>query len=175
MLSCSHGVSLNQLVLLNSYMCLHIYIHLSVFVYISARGERETVGCRVLTRTRRTSEAGLGLRGKLSTCQKSLRLLITCRICRSPSSSQYPNLWSVSNSTITPAPQSSGMSNGLSSQFLRGSPVHYTTLPHPVTATTSTSPLYDGGAPADLPDSQYDASAHTRLASMWTPITPPSM
>ncbi|XP_065592636.1 T-box transcription factor T isoform X2 [Cyrtonyx montezumae] len=91
------------------------------------------------------------------------------------SSSQYPNLWSVSNSTISPASQSSGMSNGLSSQFLRGSPVHYTTLPHPVTATTSTSPLYDGGAPADLPDSQYDASAHTRLASMWTPITPPSM
>uniref|UniRef100_A0A8C3LIY9 T-box transcription factor T n=1 Tax=Chrysolophus pictus TaxID=9089 RepID=A0A8C3LIY9_CHRPC len=91
------------------------------------------------------------------------------------SSSQYPNLWSVSNSTITPASQSSGMSNGLSSQFLRGSPVHYTALPHSVAATTSTSPLYDGGAPADLPDSQYDASAHSRLASMWTPITPPSM
>lgn len=91
------------------------------------------------------------------------------------SSSQYPNLWSVSNSTITPVSQSSGMSNGLSSQFLRGSPAHYSALPHPVAATASASPLYDGGAPADLPDSQYDASAHARLASTWTPVTPPSM
>ncbi|KAM7117640.1 T-box transcription factor T isoform X4 [Ciconia boyciana] len=91
------------------------------------------------------------------------------------SSSQYPNLWSVSNSTITPVSQSSGMSNGLSSQFLRGSPAHYSALPHPVTAASSASPLYDGGAPTDLPDSQYDASAHARLASTWTPVTPPSM
>ncbi|KAM6432968.1 T-box transcription factor T isoform 4-T4 [Rhynochetos jubatus] len=91
------------------------------------------------------------------------------------SSSQYPNLWSVSNSTITPVSQSSGMSNGLSSQFLRGSPAHYTALPHPVTAASSASPLYDGGAPTDLPDSQYDASAHARLGSTWTPVTPPSM
>ncbi|XP_068264426.1 T-box transcription factor T isoform X4 [Nyctibius grandis] len=91
------------------------------------------------------------------------------------SSSQYPNLWSVSNSTITPVSQSSGMSNGLNSQFLRGSPAHYTALPHPVTAASSASPLYDGGAPSDLPDSQYDASAHARLASTWTPVTPPSM
>ncbi|XP_052640836.1 T-box transcription factor T isoform X3 [Harpia harpyja] len=91
------------------------------------------------------------------------------------SSSQYPNLWSVSNSTITPVSQSSGMSNGLSSQFLRGSPVHYTALPHPVPAASSASPLYDSGAPTDLPDSQYDASAHARLASTWTPVTPPSM
>ncbi|XP_075004236.1 T-box transcription factor T isoform X4 [Calonectris borealis] len=91
------------------------------------------------------------------------------------SSSQYPNLWSVSNSTITPVSQSSGMSNGLSSQFLRGSPAHYTALPHPVAAASSASPLYDGGAPTDLPDSQYDASTHARLASTWTPVTPPSM
>nr|XP_025965649.1 brachyury protein isoform X3 [Dromaius novaehollandiae] len=91
------------------------------------------------------------------------------------SSSQYPNLWSVSNSTITPVSQSSGMSNGLSSQFLRGSPAHYTALPHPVAAASSASPLYDGGATTDLPDSQYDASAHARLASTWTPVTPPSM
>ncbi|XP_059691501.1 T-box transcription factor T isoform X3 [Gavia stellata] len=91
------------------------------------------------------------------------------------SSSQYPNLWSVSNSTITPVSQSSGMSNGLSSQFLRGSPAHYAALPHPVTAASSASPLYDGGAATDLPDSQYDASAHARLASTWTPVTPPSM
>ncbi|KAM9241471.1 T-box transcription factor T isoform 4-T4 [Leptosomus discolor] len=92
------------------------------------------------------------------------------------SSSQYPNLWSVSNSTITPVSQSSGMSNSLSSQFLRGSPAHYTALPHPVPAASSASPLYDGGGPTtDLPDGQYDASAHARLASTWTPVTPPSM
>ncbi|KAM6280480.1 T-box transcription factor T isoform 4-T4 [Porphyrio hochstetteri] len=91
------------------------------------------------------------------------------------SSSQYPNLWSVSNTTITPVSQPSGMSSGLSSQFLRGSPAHYTALPHPVPTASSASPLYDGGAPTDLPDSQYDASAHARLASTWTPVTPPSM
>ncbi|XP_041254091.1 T-box transcription factor T isoform X4 [Onychostruthus taczanowskii] len=91
------------------------------------------------------------------------------------SSSQYPNLWSVSNSTITPVSQPSGMSNGLSSQFLHGSPGHYSVLPHPVTAASSTSPLYDSTAPADLPDSQYDTSAHARLASTWTPVTSPSM
>ncbi|NXM08470.1 BRAC protein, partial [Tyrannus savana] len=108
-------------------------------------------------------------------CQRALESLITCFVYRFPSFSQYPNLWSVSNSTITPVSQSSGMSNGLSSQFLRGSPAHYAALPHPVTATSSASPLYDGGAPTDLPDSQYDASAHARLASTWTPVTPPSM
>ncbi|XP_061846205.1 T-box transcription factor T isoform X4 [Colius striatus] len=92
------------------------------------------------------------------------------------SSSQYPNLWSMSNSTITPVSQSSGMSNGLSPQFLRSSPAHYTTLPHPVTAASaSASPLYDAGAPTDLPDGQYDAAGHARLASTWTPVTPPSM
>ncbi|KGL73521.1 Brachyury protein, partial [Tinamus guttatus] len=91
------------------------------------------------------------------------------------SSSQYPNLWSVSNSTITPVSQSSAMSSGLSPQFLRGSPAHSTALPHAAAAAASASPLYDGGAGSDLPDSQYEASAHARLASTWTPVTPPSM
>ncbi|XP_058658368.1 T-box transcription factor T isoform X3 [Ammospiza nelsoni] len=91
------------------------------------------------------------------------------------SSSQYPNLWSVSSSSITPVSQPSGMSNGLSSQFLRGSPGPYSALPHTVPAASSASPLYDGTAPADLPDSQYDTSAHARLAPTWTPVTSPSM
>lgn len=108
-------------------------------------------------------------------CQRALESLITCFIYHCLSFSQYPNLWSVSNGSITPVSQSSGMSNGLSSQFLCGSPAHYTALPHQVTAASSASPLYDGGAPTDLPDSQYDASSHTRLASTWTPVTPPSM
>ncbi|MGH0129015.1 UNVERIFIED_CONTAM: hypothetical protein FKN15_075398 [Acipenser sinensis] len=91
------------------------------------------------------------------------------------SSSQYPSLWSVSNSSITPVSQSGGMSNGLGSQFLRGSTAHYPSLSHSI-PTSSGSPLYDNGAPADLHDAQYDtSSAHARLATTWTPITPPSM
>ncbi|KAM3851206.1 T-box transcription factor T [Vipera latastei] len=91
------------------------------------------------------------------------------------SSSQYPNLWSVSNSTISPVSQSGGMSSGIGSQFLRGSATHYPTLPHSVATTSSGSPLYDNGAPTDIADSQYDASVHARLASTWTPVTTPSM
>ncbi|XP_013925078.1 PREDICTED: brachyury protein isoform X2 [Thamnophis sirtalis] len=91
------------------------------------------------------------------------------------SSSQYPNLWSVSNSTISPVSQSGGMSSGIGSQFLRGSTTHYPTLPHSVATTSSGSPLYDNGAPTDIADSQYDASVHSRLASTWTPVTTPSM
>ncbi|KAJ7342188.1 hypothetical protein JRQ81_009622 [Phrynocephalus forsythii] len=91
------------------------------------------------------------------------------------SSSQYPNLWSVSNSTISPVSQSSGMSGGIGPQFLRGSPTHYPTLPHSVTTTSSGPQLYDGGTPTDLADSQYDAAVHARLSSTWTPVTTPSM
>ncbi|XP_062911141.1 T-box transcription factor T isoform X3 [Mobula hypostoma] len=91
------------------------------------------------------------------------------------SSSQYPSLWSVSNSTITPVSQSGTMSNGLSSQFLRASPAHYPTLPHSVSATSSGSPLYDSGTGMELTDSQFDTSPHSRLASTWTPVTPPSL
>ncbi|XP_051849617.1 T-box transcription factor T isoform X2 [Antechinus flavipes] len=95
----------------------------------------------------------------------------------SPGSSQYPNLWSVSNSTITPVAQSAGMSNGLGAQFLRGSTAHYPSLPHAVPASSSSgSPLYEGSVSAtDIPDSQYDASAHARLTASWTPVSPPSM
>ncbi|XP_028905073.1 T-box transcription factor T isoform X2 [Ornithorhynchus anatinus] len=90
-------------------------------------------------------------------------------------SGQYPNLWSVSNSTIMPVAQPAGMANGLGAQFLRGSTTHYPPLPPTVSASTQGSPLYEGAAPTDIPDSQYDASAHARLASAWTPVTPPSM
>ncbi|XP_027699372.1 T-box transcription factor T isoform X3 [Vombatus ursinus] len=95
----------------------------------------------------------------------------------SPGSSQYPNLWSVSNSTITPVAQSAGMASGLGAQFLRGSTAHYPPLPHAVSASSSSgSPLYEGSVSAtDIPDSQYDASAHARLAASWTPVSPPSM
>ncbi|XP_060611062.2 T-box transcription factor T isoform X3 [Anolis sagrei] len=91
------------------------------------------------------------------------------------SSSQYPNLWSVSNSTISPVSQTSGVSSGIGSQFLRGSATHYPALSHSVTTASSGSPLYDSGTPTDIADSQYDASVHARLASTWTPVTTPSM
>lgn len=67
------------------------------------------------------------------------------------------------------------MSNGLSSQFLRGSAAHYAPLAHPVGATSSGSPLYDSGTGLELSDSQFDTSPHSRLTSTWTPVTPPSM
>ncbi|XP_037673501.1 T-box transcription factor T isoform X4 [Choloepus didactylus] len=92
-------------------------------------------------------------------------------------SSQYPNLWPVSNGTITPGSQTPGMSNGLGTQFFRGSTAHYAPLTHTVPASSSSgSPLYEGGATAtDIPDSQYDASAQARLIASWTPVSPPSM
>nr|XP_015218241.1 PREDICTED: brachyury protein isoform X2 [Lepisosteus oculatus] len=93
----------------------------------------------------------------------------------STSSSQYPSLWSVSNSTITPVSQPGNMSNGLGSQFLRGSTAHYPSLSHPVAAPSAGSPLYDSAAPAEVHDPQYDTSPHARLPPSWASVTPPSL
>ncbi|XP_076975631.1 T-box transcription factor T isoform X1 [Tamandua tetradactyla] len=92
-------------------------------------------------------------------------------------SSQYPNLWSVSNGAGTPGPQTPAMSSGLGTQFFRGSAAPYAPLAHTVSASpASGSPLYEGGATAtDIPDSQYDPSAQARLLASWTPVSPPSM
>ncbi|KAM9233225.1 T-box transcription factor T isoform 3-T3 [Trichechus inunguis] len=93
----------------------------------------------------------------------------------STASSQYPNLWSVSNGAITPGSQTPAVANGLGAQFFRGSPAHYTPLTHTASASSG-SPLYEGGATAtDIPDSQYDAAAQARLVASWTPVSPPSM
>ncbi|XP_075450887.1 T-box transcription factor T isoform X2 [Ascaphus truei] len=88
-------------------------------------------------------------------------------------SSQYPTLWSVSNSTITPMPQSGGITNGLGSQYLRGSTAHYTSLPHTMHSPSTGSPLFDHGTATDLVENQYDVTAHARLSCPWTPVTPP--
>ncbi|XP_066104407.1 T-box transcription factor T isoform X2 [Saccopteryx bilineata] len=93
-------------------------------------------------------------------------------------SSQYPSLWSVSNGTVTPGAQSAGMpSSGLGAQFFRGSSTHPAPLTHPGSAPSSSGPpLFDGApAAADLPDSQYDASAQACLIASWTPVSPPSL
>ncbi|XP_064858377.1 T-box transcription factor T [Oncorhynchus nerka] len=97
-------------------------------------------------------------------------------------SSQYPSLWSVSNPSLTPVSQSGEMSNSLGSQFLRGtSSSHYPGLSHSVTAPPGGSPLYDCSTATEVHDgttlSHYDTSphSHTRLTTVWTPVTPPSM
>ncbi|KAM3862715.1 T-box transcription factor T [Diretmus argenteus] len=90
-------------------------------------------------------------------------------------SSQYSSLWSVSNSPLTPVSQTGGMSNSLSSQFLRGSSSHYPGL-SAVTVPSSGSPMYDGSTATEVHDTtQYDTSLHGRLPSAWTPVTPPSL
>ncbi|CAH2250986.1 T-box transcription factor T isoform X1 [Pelobates cultripes] len=87
--------------------------------------------------------------------------------------SQYPSLWSVNNSTIAPVSQSGGTSNRFGSQYPRNSTAPYTSLPHDVPSPSTGSPLYEHGPPADISDNQYDA--HSRLASSWPQVTPPSM
>ncbi|XP_050982235.1 T-box transcription factor T isoform X2 [Labeo rohita] len=91
-------------------------------------------------------------------------------------SSQYTSLWSVGNSPLTPVSQTGTMSSSVSSQFLRGSASHYSTMAHPVTAPSSGSPLYDSTAVSEVQEaSQYDSSAHVRLPTAWTQVTPPSL
>ncbi|XP_078503049.1 T-box transcription factor T isoform X2 [Lissotriton helveticus] len=93
------------------------------------------------------------------------------------SSGQYPNLWSVNNSTLTaiPVSQSGGMTSGLGTQFLRSSPSHYSPLSHSVHGSSQVSPMYDTGLQTDLSENQYETSLHSRLASPWTPVSPPSI
>ncbi|XP_040283109.1 T-box transcription factor T-like isoform X3 [Bufo bufo] len=93
----------------------------------------------------------------------------------SNASSQYPNLWSVNNSTISPVSQSGGIPNGLGSQYLRGSTTHYSSLSHGVASPSSVSPLYDHGATTDIVENQYEVTNHSRLSSPWTPVAPTSM
>lgn len=91
-------------------------------------------------------------------------------------SGQYTSLWSVSNSPLTPGSQNGGINNCLSSQFLRGSSSHYSSLSHSVTVPSSGSPMYDNGTATEVHDTaQYDLSPHGRLPSAWTPVTPPSL
>lgn len=90
--------------------------------------------------------------------------------------SQYTSLWPVSNSPLNPVSQNGGTNNYLSSQFLRGSSSHYTSLSHSVTVPSSGSPMYNSSTATDVHDAaQYDTSPHGRLPSAWTPVTPPSL
>ncbi|XP_036429295.1 T-box transcription factor T isoform X3 [Colossoma macropomum] len=94
----------------------------------------------------------------------------------SSNSSQYTSLWTVGNAPLTPVSQSGGMVSSLSSGFLRGSASHYTSLSHPGTVPSAGSPLYDSTPTHEVHEvSPYDSSAHMRLPTAWTPITPPSI
>ncbi|KAM9365435.1 T-box transcription factor T [Pholidichthys leucotaenia] len=91
--------------------------------------------------------------------------------------SQYTSLWSMGNSALSPVAQNGGINNCLSSQFLRGSSSHYSSLSHSVTVPSAGSPMYDSSIAAEVHDAttQYDTSPHGRLPSVWTPVTPPSL
>lgn len=86
--------------------------------------------------------------------------------------SQYTNLWSVSNSPLTPVSQ-----NGSNSpQFLRGYSSQYPGLSHSMTVPSCGSPMYDSNVSSEAHDAaQFDASPHEGLPSVWTPATPPSL
>ncbi|XP_017318715.1 T-box transcription factor T [Ictalurus punctatus] len=91
-------------------------------------------------------------------------------------SSQYTSLWTVGNAPLTPVSQTSGMSSSLGSQYLRGSASHYASLSHPATVPNPGSPLYDCTPATEVHNvSPYDSTTHVRLATAWTPITPPSL
>ncbi|KAM9317448.1 T-box transcription factor T-like [Gastrophryne carolinensis] len=92
----------------------------------------------------------------------------------SGNSSQYPNLWSVNNSALSPVSQSGGIPNGLGSHYVRGSTAHYTTLSHGIPSPSSGSPLYDHG-PIEISENQYEVTNHSRISSPWTAVTPTSM
>uniref|UniRef100_A0A8C1SU56 T-box transcription factor T n=1 Tax=Cyprinus carpio TaxID=7962 RepID=A0A8C1SU56_CYPCA len=101
----------------------------------------------------------------------TLKAIVCCPVC-----SQYTSLWSVGSSPLTPVSQTGSMSSSLGSQFLRGSAGHYSSLAHPVTAPSSGSPLYDSTSVPEVHEaSQYDSSAHVRLPTAWTQVTPPSL
>ncbi|XP_077102393.1 T-box transcription factor T isoform X2 [Siphateles boraxobius] len=91
-------------------------------------------------------------------------------------SSQYTSLWSVGNSPLTPVSQAGSMASSLGSQFLRGSASHCSSLAPPVTSPSSGCQVYDSTAGTEVhEDPQYDSSAHVRLPTAWTQVTPSSL
>ncbi|XP_063775813.1 T-box transcription factor T isoform X2 [Pseudophryne corroboree] len=93
----------------------------------------------------------------------------------SSNSSQYPNVWSVSNTNITPVSQSGVIPNGLGPQYMRGSATHYTSLSHGIPSPSSGSSLYDHGSSAEIVENQYEVTTHSRLSTQWTSVTPTSL
>ncbi|KAL0165812.1 hypothetical protein M9458_037656, partial [Cirrhinus mrigala] len=73
--------------------------------------------------------------------------------------SQYPSLWSVAGTTLTPSGSASGsIAGGLTSQFLRGSSVSYSGLTSSL-PVSSPSSMYDPGlSEVGVGDAQFESS-----------------
>ena len=91
--------------------------------------------------------------------------------------SQYPGLWSVTGTPLTSAsPPSGSLTGGLTSQFLRSSPVSYTSLSSSSLTPSSSSPMYDtglaevGGGGGSSGDAQFESSIARLTASWTTPV-----
>lgn len=82
--------------------------------------------------------------------------------------SQYPSLWSVAGTTLTPSGSASGsIPGGLTSQFLRGSSYTGLTSSLPV---SSPSPMYDPSlGEVGVGEAQFESSI-ARLTASWTPV-----
>ncbi|KAG2460542.1 T-box transcription factor T-A [Polypterus senegalus] len=85
------------------------------------------------------------------------------------SPSQYPSLWSVAGTSLSPGSPSGSITSGLSSQFLRAPSVSYTGLASSM-PPPSPSPMYDNTL-ADIGsnDVQFETSI-ARLTASWTPV-----
>lgn len=84
--------------------------------------------------------------------------------------SQYPSLWSVAGTTLTPSGSASGsITGGLTSQFLRGSSVSYSGLTSSL-PVSSPSSMYDPGlSEVGVGDAQFESSI-ARLTASWAPV-----
>ncbi|KAI5087252.1 brachyury protein-like A, partial [Silurus meridionalis] len=84
--------------------------------------------------------------------------------------SQYPSLWSVAGTALTPSGSASGsIAGGLTSQFLRGSSVSYSGLTSSL-PVSSPSSMYDPGlTEAGVADAQFETSI-ARLTASWAPV-----
>ncbi|KAK2864459.1 hypothetical protein Q7C36_003613 [Tachysurus vachellii] len=84
--------------------------------------------------------------------------------------SQYPSLWSVAGTALTPSGSASGsIAGGLTSQFLRGSSVSYSGLTSSL-PVSSPSSMYDPSmTEAGVADAQFETSI-ARLTASWAPV-----
>lgn len=85
-------------------------------------------------------------------------------------SSQYPSLWSVAGTALTPSGSSSGsIAGGLTSQFLRGSSYTGLTSSLPVSSPSS---MYDPSLSevgVGVGEAQFESSI-ARLTASWAPV-----
>ena len=82
--------------------------------------------------------------------------------------SQYPSLWSVASTTLTPSGSASGsVSGGLTSQFLRSS--SYTGLTSTLPVSSPSSMYEPSLSEVGVGDAQFESSI-ARLTASWAPV-----